>query len=374
MRNSKLLLYAKIFMNFLVAVFVCLLLIYVAPVLITFFWPFIVGWIIAMIANPLVRFFEKRLKIVRKHSSAIIIILVLAVVISLLYLIGSLLVRETVDFVKNLPTLYKNFETEMNQSLSGLVSDYDLLPQGIKHFIGNFGDSINDIINNSFGNMNFSFNSATLLVKNVADIFLMVLITILSSYFFIADRDKIIEQIKTKTPYGIQRQYHMIMDNFVHAIGGYIKAQLKIMVLIFIYFFLGLLFLDLNYTVLIAIGIAIFDFLPIFGAGGIIVPWALYEFLTGNANHGIFLLILYVGSLIIRHVSQPKMVGDSIGLSPLATLIFMFIGYRIAGILGLILGIPVGMIVIKFYENGLFDRLLRGVKIIIHDFNDFRKF
>ena len=68
------------------------------------------------------------------------------------------------------------------------------------------------------------------------------------------------------------------------------------------------------------------------------------------------------------------MVGDSIGISPLSTLIFMFIGYRISGVLGMIIGIPIGMALISFYRMGAFDRLFRGIEIIVTDINEYRKY
>ena len=93
--------------------------------------------------------------------------------------------------------------------------------------------------------------------------------------------------------------------------------------------------------------------------------------------HSIFTVVLgvlYLVCQVVKQLLQPKMVGDSIGVSPLATLFFMFVGYRISGVLGMILGIPVGMALIKFYELGVFDRLIRGAKIIISDINQFRKY
>jgi predicted PurR-regulated permease PerM len=68
------------------------------------------------------------------------------------------------------------------------------------------------------------------------------------------------------------------------------------------------------------------------------------------------------------------MVGDSIGLHPLATLIFMFIGYKLYGVFGMIIGIPIGMVLVNMYRIGMFERLIKGFKIIAHDLNEFRKF
>ena len=68
------------------------------------------------------------------------------------------------------------------------------------------------------------------------------------------------------------------------------------------------------------------------------------------------------------------MLGDSIGISLLSILVFLYIGYRLYGVIGMIIGVPLGMVVVNLYRIGMFDRLIRGFKIIIHDLNEFRKF
>ena len=78
--------------------------------------------------------------------------------------------------------------------------------------------------------------------------------------------------------------------------------------------------------------------------------------------------------LVVRQLLEPKLIGDNIGMSPFETLVFMLIGYRLAGVLGLIIGIPVGMILIECYREGMFDNYIRGIKILAHDINEYRKY
>ena len=78
--------------------------------------------------------------------------------------------------------------------------------------------------------------------------------------------------------------------------------------------------------------------------------------------------------MIVRRLSEPKLVGDSIGISPFLTLLSMFIGYRWIGMLGLIIGIPVGMIIKALFEQGVFESQIRGIKILAKDINEFRKY
>jgi predicted PurR-regulated permease PerM len=112
----------------------------------------------------------------------------------------------------------------------------------------------------------------------------------------------------------------------------------------------------------------------VFGTGAVLWPWALLDMLAGNYFRAIGLVVIYLICQITKQVLQPKMVGDSIGISPLATLFFLYVGYRLYGIVGMIIGVPVGMVIINLYRVGMFDRLIKGFKIIIHDLNEFRKF
>ena len=114
--------------------------------------------------------------------------------------------------------------------------------------------------------------------------------------------------------------------------------------------------------------------LPVFGTGFILWPWALIEFILGNYFVAMYLMGIYVVCQIIKNALQPKMVGDSVGIDPLATLLFMYIGYRLGGIIGLIVAIPIGLIIANLYRAGMFDNIIRGLKILTKDINQYRKF
>ena len=163
------------------------------------------------------------------------------------------------------------------------------------------------------------------------------------------------------------------MNNFKLAVGGYLKAQLKITFVIMVIVFIGLVIFRVDYSFFIACIIAFIDLLPIFGTGAVFWPWALFEVLTGDYGMAIGIMVIYFICQVVRQILQPKMVGDSIGVSPFLTLVFMYVGYKIKGIAGLILGLPIGMIIINFYQAGAFDGIINTVKMIVNDINDFRK-
>ena len=145
------------------------------------------------------------------------------------------------------------------------------------------------------------------------------------------------------------------------------------MVVVYIIVIIGLMILKVDYFLLVGFIIAFLDMLPFFGTGTVLGPWAIIKILSGDYRMAIALIILYVVTQVVRQVIQPKLVGDSIGMNPLATLIFMFIGFKLSSVIGMIIAVPIGMILINLYRAGVFDNQIWCLKELVHDFNEFRK-
>ena len=373
MKNG--IIYVKIALNFIIFILGFLALVLIVPGILRFFMPFVIGFILSIVANPLVKFLEKRVKIVRKHSSALIIIVVIAAIVGVFYALIGLLIREASDLIRDFPSIYKNIELQINSISDNLNGIYAILPSSTKNVVDSINSNISEYASGLMNKETLpSISDAGNYAKNVIEGLLMAIITIMSAYFFIAERDNLADVIKRIFPKSIQKSYSLIMDNFKSAVGGYFKAQFKIMLILSFILFIGFELLKVKYSFLLGLGVAFLDFLPFFGTGAVIWPWALLDLLTGEYFRAIVLLAIYLICQVVKQVLQPKMVGDSIGISPFATLIFMFIGYRFMNVLGIIIGIPIGMVLVNFYRAGMFDRIIRGFKIIIHDINEFRKF
>lgn len=366
--------YGRMLVNLLIAVIAILLLVFLLPKALVFFMPFVVGWIIAMIANPLVRFLDKRLKIRRKHGSAIIIVVVLAAVCALLYLVIALLVREATELVNDAPAIF-----EAVQGRFALLGDkfgvfYDRLPTDMQQMVDSLISSIaagaeSILTKIEVGGLDGVGN----VVSSVVDVLLYSIIGILASYFFIADRDNISAWLKEKMPQSWYQSYELIKNNFALAVGGYFKAQFKIMLVLVVVIFAGLLIMGINHSFLFALLIAALDFFPVLGTGTILWPWMVIELLSGNYWRTVGLLAIYVVCQILRQILQPKMVGDNVGMSPLLTLFVMFVGYKIRGVFGMIVALPVGVVTLNLYRAGLFDRVINDAKTIYNDINRYRK-
>ena len=337
--------------------------------LVKFFLPFVIGWIIALIASPLVRIVERRLSIARKHTSMVIIVLVLAALIGGIYLVGAKVARETGNFIQQAPELYGGFKEEFQEVEHNLERFIKQLPEDVQISIDDaqekLGIQIGKLVT-SLSEITVDFASNT--AKNLPSAFIGFIFTLLSAYFFIADRDRILEFGRANTPAVIQEKWKLFSDSFKKVFGGYFKAQLKIMAVIWIILCAGLLFLHVRFAVFVAFLVALLDMLPFFGTGTALIPWAIFKILSVDMRYALGLLILYLLTQLVRRVIEPKLVGDSIGMNPLLTLIFMYTGYKISSVIGMILAVPIGAIVINFYEAGMFDGPLKAAREILDDF------
>ena len=102
-------------------------------------------------------------------------------------------------------------------------------------------------------------------------------------------------------------------------------------------------------------------------------PWAALKLLSGETAFAVGLVLLYVLTQVVRQIIQPKIVGDSIGIPPLLTLFFLYVGFKVHGLSGMILAVPVGMVGVKLYQYGAFDNLILQIKLLIQEIDKFRK-
>lgn len=366
--------YVKAIMNLLIALVILLIVIFLAPRVLVFFMPFVIAWIIAMIASPMARFFEEKLKIKRKAGSVVVIVVVLGIVILAVYLIGSKLVRELIGFIDDLPQMWDSLQADFNEIAENLDIFYRRLPKdvqntwnkitaGASEWIGSFISSISTPTLAAVGN--FAMQLPTVIIG--------IIMCLLGSYFFVAERDQMTEVLQKVMPESVLLRFRQIKGSLFKAVGGYFKAQLKIEIWIYLLLVIGFLILGIDHVLLISLGVAVMDFLPFFGTGTIMVPWAIVEFMSSDYKMTIGILLIWGVSQLVRQIIQPKIVGDSIGVAPIPTLFLLYIGYMLGGVLGMIVAVPLGLIIWTLYKEGAFDTTKNSVRILVSGMNHFRK-
>lgn len=366
--------YSKAVVNLTIVFVLFLLIIWLLPKALVFFSPFVVGWIIALIAGPLVRFFEEKVKIKRKVGSAFVIIVVIALVVLLIYGLGAQLVNQVVGLIGALPDMWAGMESDFSNIGRSLSVIVERLPEDMQVKLNDFTATIVGYLGDFFGKIGTpTIAAAGNFAKQLPAIFIGLIMALLSSYFFVAEREQINEWFRKHTPASIQAQYRIIRSSLVKSVGGYFKAQLKIEVWMYVLLLIGLGVLRVDYYALIALVIAFMDFLPFLGTGTVLIPWAIIRILTADYKVAIGLLIIWGGGQLARQLIQPKIVGDSMGVAPLPTLFLLYIGYKVGSVVGMIIAVPLGILVYSMYQEGAFETTKNSVMILVAGINKFRR-
>ncbi|MBP5733930.1 MAG: sporulation integral membrane protein YtvI [Lachnospiraceae bacterium] len=366
--------YCKAVVNIVVFIVAVLLVVFLLPRLLAFFAPFVVGLVIAWMAGPPVKFFEEKMKIKRRAGSAFVIIAVIALIVLAIYGLGSILVKEGVGFAQSFPEMWEDVQKDLDEIAERMKNVYLSLPEAVRDRL----DGSLTALENSAGDFLGKISNPTLtavgnFAKYLPTLLIGVIMALLSAYFFVADRKNLNDWCTKHVPKVIQDRYELIHQSLVRAVGGYVKAQLKIEIWVYFVLVIGLWILKVRYVLLIAVGIAFLDFLPVFGTGTVMVPWAIIKIMGGDLKMGIGILITWGLGQLLRQIIQPKIVGDSIGLSPLPTLFLLYLGYQFGGVFGMIVAIPVGLILFSLYEGGVFDTTKDSVKLLVLGVNQFRR-
>lgn len=357
--------YWKVIVSLAFSLVGTLLFLYLGYKLIGFFMPFVIGWFIAYIASPVVNWLEKRVKIVKKLGSVIMIVGVLAAVCFIIYFIISTLWKEISFLIQDMPGMYRDLESGLSQIGNSMEGVFGKLPDGVQEgwhtMVANFDEMMGELMSRI---SEPTVSAAGRFAKSIPSVLVATIVTFISAYFFIAEREDVIRWSKKVAPDALVSRMTMVMDNLKFAIGGYLKAQLKIMVVVYVILVVGFMILNIHFSFLLGLLIALLDFLPFFGTGTALIPWAIYQFFMGNYKLVVGLVILYAVTQLVRQLIQPKLVGDSMGLRPLLTLFLLYTGYKIGGVFGMIFAVPIGMIAINLYKAGAFDYILDDIKIL----------
>lgn len=365
--------YLKVLVNLGIMLILLLVFILVVPRIIIVFMPFVVGWVIALIASPLVKFFEKTLKIKRKAGSAFVIISVIALVILAGYFLGMKLTQETASFISELPDMWESTLQDFTEVGQKLENASRYLPEAVQSTFKGIADNVEDYIGDLIGRLSTpTIEALGRFAMNLPSIIIGIIMCVLSAYLFVADKEYVPNLLSKIMPEAIIERWDMVKRGLRHAVGGYFKAQLKIEFWMYLLLGVGFSVLKVRYAFIIALGVAFLDFLPFFGTGTILLPWAVVKFLSSDYTMVIGLLLIWGVGQLARQLIQPKIMGDSMGLAPIPTLLLLYVGYKVGGVVGMIIAVPIGIIVLNMYEEGVFDTTLNSFKVLYASISNFR--
>ena len=350
--------YLDIIMELLEILAGALLLIFVLPKTLAFLWPFVAGWIISMIAHPVIEYLEKKVKLPKKFGSAILIAVVITAIIAVLYFAVRGIALQVIGFVQDMPDIRQEiiFQKKIEHFLS-------ILPLSFGKQFEQWSGSIGELLKKAATSAgDYGVAHAGGVAKGVTSGLLGLVVMLFSAYMFSLEREKIIAWYEKCIPGFVKHKIDVFMKNSVGVLVSYCFAQLKIMVVIIAILWIGFFVAGIGHSFIYAVLVGIVDIFPILGTGTVIIPWAIFKMITGDIKTAILLLIVYAICLVLKQVLQPKMMGDSMGISALTTIFLIYVGLKFGGLGGMLLALILGMFVINLYRLGVFDRKIAFFK------------
>lgn len=296
--------------------------------------PFLLAWAVAACLQPAVRLMSRRFGVSRRPVACVFVTVTVLGLGTLAFLLVSRFISELGGF---LTVLSQNAD-------GGIGSFFDKLKGVIERvpFLSAMGNDISNTVMAAIRNLLAEITAAIptvigRLLGALPGIFIFAVILIMSSYYFAADFDAVRERVYRSLPPVLKGRWDTFKLRLMGAGAQYMKACIALAFITFAELLVGFLVLEIPYAFTLAIVIALVDMLPILGAGTVLVPWALFEWATGDGYYAVGLLIIFAVVSVVRRFAEPRVISSGIGLSPITTLVSMYIGFRLYGLGGLFL-------------------------------------
>jgi sporulation integral membrane protein YtvI len=319
---------------------------YVFPLLM----PFVIGIIIAMSFRNLIDLIAKKIHVKRVLVSIIILIVFYGLVGFIISLIGVKMVNFINSLFYSLPTLYKETLLPAFQTVTdNMINKYPSTKSYLDSFMSNIDQSVFEYLTKISSKV---VGMATGFASQVPTLLIKLIFTIVSSFFFTIDYYKITRFIIRQFREEHQKIIIKLKDNVIGSLGNFIKAYAAIITITFTELSIGFWIIGIPTPFLFGLLVAIIDIMPIIGTGAVLLPWSVIAFIMGNTKIGMGMLILYIVITVVRQIIEPKIVGQQIGLYPIITLVLMYVGAQLMGVLGLLILPIMATILIKLNKEG----------------------
>lgn len=338
-------------------VLLLLLGLYIGIKLSIFYMPFLVAFIISLIIEPAIKFIMKKTGITRRTSSIIIFTIVSIFILGTLAWLIITIFSEASSLLQTLNNYFDKAYLQFNNFISNFNFDKIHISKEILSVIEN---STNDILQNVSNWTRSGLTNLINVVTSLPSIAICIGITVIALYFICVDKIYILDQLEHHLPKVWVKKINIHLKDLIQTLGGYLKAEASLILVSFIVSLVGLYILqfigfNIQYPLLMALAIGFVDALPILGSGAFMIPWAVICAINGDLNLGIAIIVLLIIMSIIRQILEPKLVSKNIGVHPIFTLIAMYTGFKIIGIMGLLIG-PIVLIIFKNIFANLIDR------------------
>lgn len=322
--------------------------IYLGCKLAVFYMPFLIAFIIALMIEPAIKALMKKTKMTRKACSIIIFVIVFSIIIGCLVWGIISLVSESTNLLQMLNLYIDRAYTQIQDAIGKLNITRVSVS---KNMLSLTQDASKEMLLKVSKWLTVFLNKLIDIVTSIPTIAIYIVITILALYFICTDRIYMLDFMEQHVPSKWLQKLGKHIRKITINLGGYLKAQAILILVSFVISVIGLYIfkivgMNVKYPLLIALAIGFVDALPILGSGSVMVPWALIEALNGDLKLGVAIIVLWIIMSLVRQVLEPKIVSGRIGIHPIFTLIAMYTGFKVIGVMGMIVG-PIALIIIK---------------------------
>lgn len=323
---------------------------YVWPVLM----PFILAFIIVTFLRKPAEKLAKKIRLGEKYTALLLLTGFYLLFFGAVILGGGKVITMIADFITDLPGFYQTsiapLLEHVSQQIGDALAEMDMtlaqeIQRSMQQFVQNIGETLSTLSMNALAYISG-------LVTGIPAALIRLIIMIVSSFYMAADYHRIMAMARTYLPEKVKQLGRDVKIYGWNILKAYIKSYTLLFLLTFAELTVGLTILKIPYAFAIGLAIAVFDILPVLGTGGVLLPWAVILLVLGDYPLALGILTLYVVITIVRNSLEPRIVGKQVGLHPLLTLIAMFLGLELGGIIGMIL-LPLSVVIlVNMEKNG----------------------
>ena len=356
----------RLLLRLIGALLILAALIWVLPEAWDKFSPFIIAVPIAAMLQPVIRFLQKKIKLKRSPASLIPVLLLLFIGLGILIWLLTFGIGQVGRIVNHSPDLVTDSINSVRQAMNNLLASAgastdpaveDWLRSALSNAVerlSEWGTNLAEYL------VTFSLNLAASMPYCIVYISFLTI-----GLYFIA---KNYEDIRSYLPGGKRRKQDsrttQLTNSTVKSLFGYLRVQGTFGVIVWIVSWIFLSIFGFKYAGITALLMGVMELIPMIGSGVPYILMAVLQFLLGNSTAGFQILFLTLGLQLLRRILEPKLMSDSIGITPLQSLIGMFVGLRFGGIIGLIGGPVLMSVIVGAFKGGLFSSTERDVHIV----------
>ena len=356
-------------------------------------FPIMFAFFVAVILQRPKNFILKKTPIKKGFASTLCVFGLMLLAAAVVVLIGVRAAEEIKGFVDYVTVQFSNLDNIVNTIETFILSFIGKLPEFISETatesitalftqLREFIAGTNTELPEQLGGLSSMFKLSWITTpitgvistaSRIPSIIISIVVTIVLACFMTADYDLIMRFAYCQFPREKRKDLTRAKQLLKMNLGKMAKAYALIMLVTFTEVFIGLTILKMiglfnsSYIAVIAVVTAIVDVIPVLGTGTVVLPWAAYSFITGNIGMGIGLLVLYATVTVIRQIVEPKLVAGQLGLPPFVTLIAMYLGLKIFGVLG-VFALPIIAIMLKLLnDEGIIDLWKSPTKVLAEE-------